>query len=144
MKLIQNKILFLLVFFNVFFVNAYAENNLYDFSSQQEARRFQHLTNEIRCLVCQNQAIADSNAPLAVDLRYKIYRMIQAQQSDAEIKYYLEKRYGAFILLQPRFNAATFLLWSFPLFAFCTAIAWMIYWRRSHDKINRSSFSGRD
>ena len=87
---------------------------LYPFSSSHQVRLFSQLTHEIRCLVCQNQNIADSNAPLAEDLRNKIYRMIQSNQSEANIKAYLEKRYGEFIFFKPPLNAHTALLWFFP------------------------------
>jgi len=65
-------------------------------------------------VVCQSQSIADSNAPLANDLREKIYRMMLEKKSDAEIKQYLVKRYGEFILLKPAFNKLTLILWIFP------------------------------
>lgn len=97
----------------------YATNqDAYPFSSPTEATRFQALTKEIRCVVCQNQNIADSNAPLATDLREKVYQMVLAQQSDNEIKDYLVKRYGEFILLKPRFNKLTIALWAFPVIGF--------------------------
>ena len=90
----------------------------YPFSSPYAAQRFQTLTQEIRCVVCQNQNIADSNAPLASDLRTKIYRMVVNKKSDAEIKDYLVKRYGEFILLEPTFSKLSWLLWMFPLIGF--------------------------
>lgn len=89
----------------------------YPFTSTEESIRFQSLTKEIRCVVCQNQSIADSNAPLANDLREKIYRMILNKQSNKEIKDYLVKRYGEFILLEPQWNRITAILWMFPLVA---------------------------
>lgn len=95
--------------------NASASN--YKFTSQQDAERFSTLTNETRCVVCQFQNIAESNAPLAASLRDKIYQLIQEKKSDAEIKSYLVKRYGEVILLKPRFNPLTALLWGFPLLA---------------------------
>ncbi len=82
--------------------------------SGYDMKRFQLLTKEIRCVVCQNQNIADSNAPLANDLREKVYQLVNEKKSNEEIKDYLVKRYGEFILLQPRFNKLTFLLWGFP------------------------------
>lgn len=93
-----------------------AEIESYPFVSKTQSLRFTSLTKEIRCVVCQNQNIAESNAPLAHDLRTKVYRMVVSGQSDDVIKNYLVKRYGEFILLQPRFNQHTFLLWLFPLF----------------------------
>lgn len=103
----------------LFSASIYAANqDAYPFSSSSDATRFQSLTKEIRCVVCQNQNIADSNAPLATDLRDKVYQMVLAQQSDDEIKNYLVKRYGEFILLKPRFNKLTIALWAFPMIGF--------------------------
>lgn len=93
----------------------FANQDIYPFTSEQDAARFHHLTQEIRCVVCQNQNISDSNAPLANDLRDKVYQMVLAQKSSDDIKHYLVKRYGDFILLQPTFNPLTWLLWGFPL-----------------------------
>lgn len=96
---------------------AYAEKNSVDmhpFTTTLAAERFQLLTKQIRCVVCQNQTIAESDAPLAKDLREKVYRMILDNQSNETIKHYLVKRYGEFILLQPRFNPFTVVLWLFP------------------------------
>jgi cytochrome c-type biogenesis protein CcmH len=92
-----------------------ATEDTYSFTSSADAARFQALTSTIRCVVCQNQSINDSNAPLANDLREKVYRMVLAHQSDDEIKSWLVKRYGEFILLEPRFNKLTIMLWLFPL-----------------------------
>lgn len=95
----------------------FASQDMYVFKSQQQTEQFQQLTQQIRCVVCQNQNLADSNAPLAKDLRNKIYQMINAQQSNQEIQQFLVKRYGEFILLKPAFNPKTFALWTFPFFA---------------------------
>jgi cytochrome c-type biogenesis protein CcmH len=80
---------------------------------QQEA--YERLTHEVRCLVCQNQTIADSTAPLAADLRREIRQMIEAGRSEAEVKNFLLDRYGDFVLYKPRFIASTALLWLAPL-----------------------------
>jgi cytochrome c-type biogenesis protein CcmH len=86
----------------------------YTFATPQDAHRFSVLTNETRCVVCQFQNIADSNAPLAGSLRDKIFQLIQEKRTDDEIKDYLVKRYGEVILLKPRFNPLTAILWLFP------------------------------
>lgn len=86
----------------------------YVFSSSNEAKRFKSLVKEIRCVVCQYQTIDESNAALAIDLRAKVYQLIIAKKSNQEIKNYLTKRYGDFILLQPRLNLVTALLWCLP------------------------------
>ncbi|MEQ1438310.1 cytochrome c-type biogenesis protein [Fontimonas sp. SYSU GA230001] len=80
----------------------------------EQAQRYQKLVNELRCLVCQNQSIADSNAPLAADLRDQVYVQIRAGRSDAEISAYVTERYGDFVLYRPPFKPATWLLWIGP------------------------------
>ncbi|MEQ1801575.1 MAG: cytochrome c-type biogenesis protein [Gammaproteobacteria bacterium] len=76
---------------------------------------YERLTSEVRCLVCQNQTIGDSSAPLAADLRREIREKIVAGQSEEEIKVFLLDRYGDFVLYKPRFKASTAALWLAPL-----------------------------
>ena len=76
--------------------------------------RLKVIAHELRCLVCQNQTIADSNAPLAVDLRQQTRAMIAAGKSDDEIRAYMVERYGDFVLYKPPLNAATAILWVAP------------------------------
>ena len=76
--------------------------------------RLKGIAHELRCLVCQNQTIADSNAPLAVDLRQQARAMIAEGKSDDEIRRYMVDRYGDFVLYKPPFNAATAVLWVGP------------------------------
>jgi cytochrome c-type biogenesis protein CcmH len=110
---------------------AYDTNDaFYPFTKQEDADRFQMLTKEIRCVVCQNQTIYDSDAPLADDLRTKVYRMVLLKKSDDEIKDYLVKRYGEFILFKPRFNLSTFLLWFFPAIGFSLTLAFIFYYQK--------------
>jgi cytochrome c-type biogenesis protein CcmH len=72
------------------------------------------IASELRCLVCQNQTIADSNAELAVDLRGQVREMLQAGKTDQEITDYMTARYGDFVLYRPPFKATTALLWFGP------------------------------
>ena len=76
--------------------------------------RLKGLAHELRCLVCQNQTIADSDAPLAVDLRKQIRGMIAAGKTDDDIRAYMVERYGNFVLYKPPFSASTALLWAGP------------------------------
>lgn len=76
--------------------------------------RARHLSEELRCMVCQNQSIDDSDAPLAADLRVLVRERIAAGDSDAAVVDFLVARYGEFILLKPRFNWGTALLWIAP------------------------------
>jgi cytochrome c-type biogenesis protein CcmH len=85
-----------------------------EFNSRQEEARYRLLVNEFRCLVCQNQTVADSNADLANDLRKITYNMIQGGSSDTEIRGYMVDRYGEFVLYKPPFSAATVVIWLGP------------------------------
>ena len=78
------------------------------------AKRAVGLSEKLRCLVCQNQSIAESNAELAVDLRRQINEQIAAGKSDGEIVDFMVQRYGDFVLYRPPFKAATVLLWLGP------------------------------
>jgi cytochrome c-type biogenesis protein CcmH len=77
--------------------------------------RYEKLIGEVRCLVCQNQTIKDSNAFLAQDLRREIRRLIEEGKTDAEIGEFLVDRYGEFALYRPRMSGKTILLWLSPL-----------------------------
>jgi len=81
----------------------------------EQQAMYKRITKEVRCLVCQNQTIADSTAPLAADLRREIKRMIVAGQSEDEIKDFLVERYGDFVLYKPRFQSWNMLLWIAPV-----------------------------
>ena len=93
--------------------------------------RLKTLSEELRCLVCQNQTLADSTAPLAEDLRHEVRELAQQGKSDAEIKQYLVARYGDFVLYKPPVKPTTWLLWFGP-FAFLLggALIWFVVLRR--------------
>jgi cytochrome c-type biogenesis protein CcmH len=76
--------------------------------------RYEDINRELRCLVCQNQTIADSNATLAQDLRREVRDMIAAGKTDDEIRDFMIERYGDFVLYRPRMTAQNFLLWAAP------------------------------
>lgn len=86
----------------------------YEFASEVEETRFRALAEELRCTVCQNQSLADSDAPLAQDLRRELYGMIRAGQSDMEIRNFMVERYGDFVLYRPPMAGHTLLLWAGP------------------------------
>jgi cytochrome c-type biogenesis protein CcmH len=99
--------------------------------SQLEARA-RTLTKELRCMVCQNQSIDDSDAPLARDLRVLVRERLQAGDSNQEVIDFLVARYGEFVLLRPRFSAHTAVLWLTPAGILLTgAIVLALLWRRS-------------
>ncbi|NII53700.1 cytochrome c-type biogenesis protein [Luteibacter sp. SG786] len=84
------------------------------FRDRAEEVRFQRLSAELRCPMCQNETLADSNAPIAHDLRRQVFEMIQAGKSDDEIKTYLVDRYSQFVLYKPPVEPSTWLLWFGP------------------------------
>ena len=77
--------------------------------------RYENINRELRCLVCQNQTIADSNATLAQDLRHEVRGMLAAGKTDDEIRTFMIERYGDFVLYRPRMTASNFLLWAAPV-----------------------------
>lgn len=95
-------------------VPAFASIGVYQFDTPEQEARFKRLSEELRCLVCQNQNLADSNAELALDLRRQVHAMILAGKSDADIVRFMTDRYGDFVLYRPPFNAGTLLLWVGP------------------------------
>ena len=96
------------------------------FPSPVLEERYRDLVEEIRCLVCQNQSIADSNADLARDLRDKVDQMLRDGRSDDEILAYMVDRYGNFVRYRPPFDAATLLLWCGPFVLAGAALAWLL------------------
>ncbi len=85
------------------------------FKNDAQRERFQNLTSQLRCMVCQNESLDASNADLAKDLRHQIFNMMQRGKSDGEIKQYLVARYSDFVLYDPPLKASTALLWFGPL-----------------------------
>lgn len=96
-------------------LSSMAAIDTYEFSGDEERARYRVLVEELRCPKCQNQNLADSNAPIAMDLRREIYRLLKEGQTDAQIVEYLVARYGDFVRYSPPLNANTLLLWLGPL-----------------------------
>ena len=84
------------------------------FSGAAEAERFHALTEELRCVKCQNQSLADSHAQIAQDLRNEVLELMRQGKTDAEVKQYLVARYGEFVLYRPKVEPTTWLLWFGP------------------------------
>ena len=92
----------------------------------QTEQRIRQIEEKLRCLVCQNQSLADSNAELAGDLRLQVREQVKAGRSDQEITDYMVQRYGDFVLYEPPFKASTALLWIGPFVLLAGAIAALI------------------
>ncbi|MGH8690630.1 MAG: cytochrome c-type biogenesis protein [Burkholderiales bacterium] len=88
-------------------------------------KRVKELAEELRCLVCQNQTLADSGAPLAVDLRNQIREQLEAGASERDVRDFMVARYGDFVLYRPPLKAATIALWAGP-FAFLALGIWLL------------------
>jgi cytochrome c-type biogenesis protein CcmH len=96
--------------------------------------RARALSAELRCMVCQNQSIDDSDAPLARDLRLLLRERIAAGDTDGEVTQFLIARYGDFILLRPRFKPGTLLLWATPVVVLLSGIGLILWSRRRAGK----------
>lgn len=92
----------------------HASIDTYEFRDEAERERYRTLTEELRCPKCQNQNIADSDAPIAMDLRNEIFRMLEEGKSNEEIIDFLVSRYGDFVLYKPPLTSRTLLLWYGP------------------------------
>ena len=94
---------------------AQAAIDTYEFANDAERERFRELTKELRCPKCQNQDIADSNAPIATDLRREIFRMLGEGKDNQQILDFMVARYGDFVLYKPALTSKTAVLWFGPL-----------------------------
>jgi len=93
-------------------------------------KRLMHLASELRCLVCQNQSLADSNADLAVDLRNEVRSQLAAGKSDDEIRAWMTARYGDFVLYRPPVKRTTVLLWLGPFLLLIVAVTGLVLYLR--------------
>ncbi|WP_370449371.1 cytochrome c-type biogenesis protein CcmH [Legionella sp. km772] len=114
-------------FIACFFVSLSYASSMYPLESPKQEAQFEHLLKNLRCLVCQNQDLADSNADLAKDLRLQVYNLVKEGKSDTEINDYLSARYGDFVLFKPPVKAVTLLLWFGPLLFLFLGV--VIFWR---------------
>ena len=112
----------------------------YEFSNSSLEQRYRQLSAELRCPKCQNQNIADSNAPIAQDLRKLLYKQLEAGATDEEILEYMVSRYGEFVRYKPRFSGVTLVLWLMPIVLFLGAIVVVLMvFRGSSTRATRSA-----
>tara|TARA_B110000438_G_C15727351_1_gene612651 strand:+ start:836 stop:1252 length:417 start_codon:yes stop_codon:yes gene_type:complete len=122
--MISRNILVIIIFFLVqlSYNNCFAVEPDEILKNKKQEARARNISKNIRCLVCQNQSIDDSNAPLAKDLRNLIREKIKDGDDDTDIYLFLTDRYGDFILLNPPFKLSTFALWFLPFIFFITGV----------------------
>ena len=101
--------------------------------NQKQELRARDISKNIRCMVCQNQSIDESNAPLAKDLRILIRNKIKDEKKDEEIYKFLADRYGDFILLKPPFKLSTLALWFLPFIFFIIGV-FIVFWHNKKSK----------
>lgn len=103
------------------------------FRDTAEETRFRALTAELRCVMCQNQSLADSNAQIAHDMRREVLELMRQGRSDAQVKQFLVDRYGAFVLYRPALERHTWLLWFGPAGVLLAGgvLVWRIVRRRA-------------
>lgn len=108
------------------------------FSAPILQQRYSSLLEELRCLVCQNQSLADSHAELAQDLRNEVYRMLGEGHADADILAFMVQRYGDFVLYRPPLKSSTWLLWLGPGVALTVAISSVVVLSRRRKSLPES------
>lgn len=106
-------VLFFLSLSLTYSVNAW-ETDTYVFHDEVTETRYKSLVKELRCPKCQNQNLADSNSPIAADLRREVFELLEQGKSDGEIVNFMVKRYGEFVLYRPRVSSLTYVLWFGP------------------------------
>ncbi|RMF13032.1 MAG: cytochrome c-type biogenesis protein CcmH [Gammaproteobacteria bacterium] len=117
----------------LFSSQVWAAIDAYEFKSEEDLKRYERLTYELRCPKCQNNNLRDSNAPIAKDLRREIHRMINEGKTDDEIILFMVERYGNFVLYRPPVNESTWIIWFGPAVALLLGVAgvWWVARRRS-------------
>jgi len=120
----------LVLLFSFWMQAVWAATDVWEFDNQEQADRFNKLTEELRCPKCQNQNLADSNSPIAADLRKVVQRLIDEGKSDEEVKAWLVDRYGEYVLYRPEVKESTILLWGGPVLGLMLALAGLIVFVR--------------
>ena len=138
-NLLFNKMFFLFLMITLAGItvsnNSYAVEPEEFLKDPKQELRARNISQNVRCLICQNQSIDESSAPLAKDLRIIIRNKITEGSTDEEVYKFLTDRYGDFILLNPPFKTSTILLWVLPFVLFFIAIV-VLYWHNKNSKKN--------
>lgn len=136
-----------LIVLSLFFVlnpASYAAVEIKKFESPQQEQRYKNIIEELRCLVCQNQNLAGSDAGLAQDLRKQVYKMLREGRSDKEILDFMVTRYGDFVLYRPPFKASTFFLWVGPFIIFAIGLFVLLRFIRQRKNVVVTALTDND
>ena len=132
----------IITFLPMYLSPAYAAGlEAFDFSGNVDEERFKSLIVELRCLVCQNQSLADSDAELAHDLRREVYELMDAGKNDQEIADFLVERYGDFVLYNPPVKPGTWILWYGPFVLLVAGLLVLAYTVRKRKHQPEPAFS---
>jgi len=116
----------------------------FDFTGNVDEDRYKELIAEIRCLVCQNQSLSDSDAELAHDLRQEVYDLMQTGQENVQIIDFLVARYGDFVLYSPPVKPSTYLLWYGPFVLLAIGILFLVKTVRQRTRQTETGFSAQE
>ena len=128
---------YLLLFLISWLISVLNAEQLITFSDDAYLKRYQNLLEELRCPKCQNQNLADSNAPISNDLKEEIQRLLEQGLDDDDIKRALTERYSDFILYDPKFNKNTYFLWLAPFIVLLIGF-WWVYSMSTKNYISQS------
>ena len=128
---------YLLLFLLPLLISVLNAEQLITFSDDAYLKRYQNLLEELRCPKCQNQNLADSNAPISNDLKEEIQRLLEQGLDDDDIKRALTERYSDFILYDPKFNKNTYFLWLAPFIVLLIGF-WWVYSMSTKNYISHS------
>ena len=128
---------YLLLFLISLLISVLNAEQLITFSDDAYLKRYQNLLEELRCPKCQNQNLADSNAPISNDLKEEIQRLLEQGLDDDDIKRALTERYSDFILYDPKFNKNTYFLWLAPFVVLLVGF-WWVYSMSTKNYISQS------
>ena len=128
---------YLLLFLISLLISVLNAEQLITFSDDAYLKRYQNLLEELRCPKCQNQNLADSNAPISNDLKEEIQRLLEQGLDDDDIKRALTERYSDFILYDPKFNKNTYFLWLAPFIVLLIGF-WWVYSMSTNNYISQS------
>tara|TARA_B100000609_G_C17086722_1_gene367036 strand:- start:347 stop:760 length:414 start_codon:yes stop_codon:yes gene_type:complete len=128
---------YLLLFLISLLISVLNAEQLITFSDDAYLKRYQNLLEELRCPKCQNQNLADSNAPISNDLKEEIQRLLEQGLDDDDIKRALTERYSDFILYDPKFNKNTYFLWLAPFIVLLIGF-WWVYSMSTKNYISQS------
>jgi len=140
----KSRIITLLFLLCVSFGVISAPVETFQFDSPETEKTFHKLSEELRCLVCQNQNVAESNADLAKDLRLEIYTMLSDGKTEDEIVDFMVQRYGDYVLYRPPFKPMTWLLWFGPVIIFAIALTFVVRFMRSQDDATQTDSLSKD